>query len=334
MASLPLLHWTPRGLYCAQGDFYIDPIRPVPRALITHAHSDHAHIGMGLYIAQEDSIPILRLRLGERIQTVGLPYGVRRSINGVNISFHPAGHIIGSAQIRVSYQGEVWVASGDYHTLRGGYCASFEPVQCHTFLTESTFGIPTFSWTSEKLVAQDMVAWIQDNAAQGFTSILLCYALGKAQRVAHLLQHQIEPPFLHYSIQRVHDRLRSVHPTLPIAQPLGKSLGKIALRGKVILAPPGVLKSQWLKKLPPCKIALVTGWAGGHAKHNQSMIHQTFALSDHADWQGLIDATIATGATQVLVNHGYTEAFSAHLRTMGLDAQPLIPSHMTQPSLF
>ena len=334
MASPPLFCWTPRGLYCTVGDFYIDPIAPVPRALITHAHSDHARIGMGLYIAQEHTIPILRLRLGEDIRTVGLPYGERRSMRGVNISFHPAGHIIGSAQIRLSYKGEVWVASGDYHTMQGGYCASFEPIRCHTFLTESTFGLPHFSWVPEAEVTKEMVSWIQNNTSQGLASVLLCYALGKAQRVSHLLQAHHIPLHVHTSIQHLHDCFKSYHPSLAATSALRSYANHGALRGKVILAPPGVLKSQWLKKLPPHQVALVTGWSGSHAKHDQNSIDRTFALSDHADWAGLTEATKATGANHVLVNHGYSEAFSAHLCSLGLDAHPLIPSHLPPLRLF
>jgi putative mRNA 3-end processing factor len=332
MLETPLLRWTTKGLYCTEGDFYIDPIQPVARALITHAHSDHARPGMKMYIAHHHTIPILQLRLGASIKAVGLEYGERRSINGVNISLHPAGHIIGSAQIRVSFRGEVWVVSGDYHTIPSGYCAGFEPIACDTFVTESTFGVDTFQWPTDAVLFEDIRIWIQENQERGLASVLISYALGKAQRLMYALQHTSSPVFVHGSIQAIQDQLRIHHPHLNATSQLTTQTPRKHLAGSLILAPPGVLKGNWIQSLPPNRTAYLSGWAQDPIRSGQFLTDAAFALSDHADFEGLTKATIATGASRVLVYHGFDQAFASHLNQLGVEAQSLHPNHA--PTLF
>ena len=182
----PVLTFTDRGIYCPAGDFYIDPWRPVDRALITHGHADHARPGHGAYLATTGALPVIRHRLGE-ITAEGIAYGAAQAIGGARVSFHPAGHLPGSAQIRVEVGGQVWVASGDYKTAPDGLSEPFEPVRCHAFITECTFGLPVFTWPSQDAVAADINAWWADNAAQGRASLLGAYSLGKAQRLLSIL---------------------------------------------------------------------------------------------------------------------------------------------------
>lgn len=328
MESTPLLQWTSNGLYCAAGDFFIDPIRPVAKAIITHAHSDHARPGMRLYVAHHDTVPLLRLRLGEGIQTVGMAYGEKRSLQGVNISLHPAGHIIGSAMVRVSYKGEVWVVSGDYLDGDSPYCAPLEIVPCHTFITETTFGIPVFRWQPETHTMSELHAWIASNKASGLASVFICYALGKAQRVISALSGQHKTIFAHTSVQNVHECLRSYRPELPATTLITPEIPRKALEGQVIVVPPGILKGNWLSNLPPHKTAYLTGWAQLKSRPMHRHADALFALSDHADFAGLENTCLATGADRFLTYHGYANDFAMHLRLQGKDAQCLQPQQV------
>ena len=183
--STDLLTFTKNGIFCPLADVYIDPSRPVKRAIVTHAHSDHARWGNKFYLSHKLNEQILRLRLGKDITLQTVDYKESIDINGVKVSFHPAGHIWGSCQIRVSYKDEVWVVSGDYKLENDGFSDAFEPVQCHAFITESTFGLPVFKWQPQETVYNDIRAWWNENASNGKTSILTAYALGKAQRLIH-----------------------------------------------------------------------------------------------------------------------------------------------------
>jgi len=332
MHSPPLLRWTAIGLYCQAGDFYIDPVRPVKRAIITHAHSDHARMGMRQYITHNDTLPILRLRLGSDISVVGLSYGETRSINGVHISLHPAGHIIGSAQVRVNYGGEVWVVSGDYHTIASSYCTPFEPIPCHTFITESTFGHPTFEWAEESSLYQEIKHWIGTNRQNGDASVLIAYALGKAQRLLCALTPDEKNIYVHNSIQTIQDCLQPHHPHLPLSTRITSQTKASQLEGQIIIAPPGILKGNWMQKLPRHKSAYMTGWAQDAQRSSNLSTATAFALSDHADFGGLVKAVQATGASRVLTYHGYDVSFASHLSSLGIESSALHPNHT--PTLF
>jgi putative mRNA 3-end processing factor len=316
---MALLEFSPAGIYCPAGDFYIDPWKPVSRALITHAHSDHARPGSEVYVAHRDSEAVLRLRLGAHIHLRTVDYGQVFHKDGVELSFHPAGHIFGSAQIRVAHRGEVWVVSGDYKTEDDGLVPAFAPVQCHTFITESTFGLPVFRWKPQPEVYAELNQWWQQNQADGLTSILCGYSLGKAQRLLAGLDPSLGPVYAHGAIEATHQALRQAGLALPETLPL--PTGKKLPPGSLVLAPPAVLESNWLTKFAPCATGYASGWMNLRGNKRRQAVDRGFVLSDHADWPGLLSAIAATGAERVLVTHGYTDIFSRYLREQGLDAQ-------------
>jgi len=322
-----LLTFTEKGIYCAQADVYIDPWKPVDNALITHAHSDHARWGMKHYLAHQDSLGVLRLRLGEDIKVEGVAYGEKRFINGVEISFHPAGHIIGSAQIRLSYKGEIWVVSGDYKTEDDGLTVPFEPVKCQHFITESTFGLPVYRWKPQAEVMAEINNWWAQNADNGKVTLLAGYSLGKAQRLLQGLDTSIGPIFTHGAIAKTHEVLEAqgvpLNPTqLVIAQGPHKHTKKDFQRA-LVMAPPGAIGSAWSKRFQPFSLGIASGWMSLRGARRRRAADRGFILSDHADWDGLNAAVKATGAEQVYVTHGYSNLFSRWLNEQGISAQPI-----------
>jgi putative mRNA 3-end processing factor len=323
MTSAPkeaLLTFRPEGIYCLKGDFFIDPWKPVKCAVITHAHSDHARPGMRHYITQHDTVAILRLRLGQNISVEGLAFGQVRAINGVKVSLHPAGHITGSAQVRVEYEGEVWVASGDYKTSDDGYCPAFEPVKCHAFITESTFGMPIYHWADQKEIFSDINQWWNKNKEEKKASVVFCYSLGKAQRVLQGVDHSIGRVFSHGSVFNVNDCLRKSGIALHADQRIDYYSKKEDFRGALVLAPPSAENAVWLKKLGPNSTAVASGWMAVKSSKKRTNADIGFALSDHADWDGLLYAIKATEAERIFVTHGYTSSFAKYLREIGFDA--------------
>jgi len=319
-----LLEVRSEGIYCSQGGFFIDPWKPVAKAIITHAHSDHARPGMQHYLAHHDTVPILRLRLGEHISVAGADYNKTIDINGVKVSFHPAGHIIGSAQIRVEFKGEVWVVSGDYKTTDDGYCVPFESVACHTFITESTFGLPIFSWKPQDELFESMNTWWRQNSADGKTSMILCYSLGKAQRVLHGLDENIGKIYTHGSVENTNHCLRNNGHSIKDTIKVDYYTQKKDMEGGIVLAPPGAVATPWMKRFSNVTTATVSGWMAMRGTRRRQNTDFGIPLSDHADWSGLLDAVKASGATKVLVTHGYASSFAQYLRELGLDSRPLI----------
>ncbi|MEL6673587.1 MAG: ligase-associated DNA damage response exonuclease [Bacteroidota bacterium] len=320
-----LLRFTAEGIYCPQADVYIDPWRRVPKALITHAHSDHARWGMEHYLAHHDSVPVLRLRLGRDISVQGVAFGEKIYMNGVEISFHPAGHIIGSAQIRLAYQGEVWVVSGDYKVEDDGFCAPFEAVPCQHFITESTFGLPVYHWRPQEEIFADINQWWAQNAAEGKISLLSGYSLGKAQRILQGLDRNIGPVYTHGAIENTNEVLReagiALKPTQRIHLQGEEKFEKKLNQNAMIVAPPGAIGSNWSRRFQPFSLGIASGWMQIRGARRRRAADRGFVLSDHADWPGLNQAIEATGAEHVYVTHGYTEIFSRWLREKGLDAQ-------------
>jgi putative mRNA 3-end processing factor len=309
------------GLYCPLGRFYIDPWRPVARAVITHGHADHARFGSRAYLCHADSVPILRRRLGD-IDVRGAVYGEAVEVDGVRISLHPAGHILGSAQVRVEHRGEVWVASGDYKTEPDGTCPGFEPLRCHAFITESTFGLPIYRWRPQSAVAAEINAWWRRNAESGRTSVVYAYALGKAQRVLALLDPAIGPILCHGAVEPMNAIYRERGVALPpTAAPAG--LPKAALGRALVVAPPSAAGSPWMRRFPDYADAFASGWMQVRGNRRRRGVDRGFALSDHADWSGLIDAIAATGASRVLVTHGVAATLARFLRERGLEAEAL-----------
>jgi putative mRNA 3-end processing factor len=308
------------GIYCPQGKFYIDPWKPVDRALITHAHGDHSRWGMKHYLAHQDSASVMRLRLGEDISLQTVKYGEKLLINGVTVSYHPAGHITGSAQIRLEYKGEVWVASGDYKTEPEKTCVPFEPVKCHAFITESTFGLPIFRWEPQADIFKDVNEWWQKNKEEGKASLLCGYSLGKAQRIIANVNPEIGPILLHGAVHNVTEALRRDGLQLPPTQRITRETPKSLFPGSLIVAPPSALNTPWMRRFKPLSTGIASGWMNLRGTRRRRAVDRGFVLSDHADWDGLNWAIAQTGAEKILVTHGYTAAYSRWLQEQGFDA--------------
>ena len=315
-----VLTFTDRGIYCPAGDFYIDPWRPVARALITHGHSDHARPGIGRYLATEGTAPVLRHRLGDDARIETIAYGETRRIGDADVSFHPAGHVPGSAQIRVAVAGEVWVASGDYKTVDDGLSEAFEPVRCHAFISECTFGLPIFKWTPQEQLAQQINGWWAANAAEGRASILGAYALGKAQRLMRTVDAGIGPLLTVTAVENTNAVLRAQGITLPGTQPITEDVSAKSHPGALIIATPGSTTQNWARRFPGAATAFASGWMTLRGVRRRRGIDRGFVVSDHADWAGLNAAIKATGAETVFVTHGYTSAFQRWLCEQGHDA--------------
>lgn len=314
-----LLQFTDRGIYCPQADVYVDPWRPVPKALISHGHSDHARWGHKQYLSTVTAMPVIKHRLGDiDIETVN--FGEVRTINGVKISFHPAGHIIGSAQIRFEYQGQVWVFSGDYKTENDGLSEPFEPINCHAFITESTFGLPVYQWQPQAEVATEINDWWRANKEAGKLTFLTGYSLGKAQRLLHLLDGSIGPIFTHSAIENTNEVIRNQGIALPETIRMTKEITKKNWAGGLIMAPPSALASTWSKRFGAVATGTASGWMTLRGARRRRAVDRGFVLSDHTDWEGLNTAIKATGAERIFVTHGYTELFTLWLREQGYDA--------------
>ena len=312
----------PEGLYCPQGDFYIDPWRPVDRAVITHGHGDHARRGNCHYLAAAPGEGILRSRLGQDIQLQTLAYGERIDHHGVTLSLHPAGHVLGSAQIRLEYRGEIWVASGDYKVEADGTCQAFEPVRCHTFISESTFGLPIYRWQPQGQTFAEIDAWWRANAAAGRASVLFAYAFGKAQRILHGIDDSIGPILLHGAVEPLNEVYRAAGVRLPAvrhASEVGKN--DPALRQALILAPPSASGSTWMRRFGDYSDAFASGWMLLRGARRRRGVDRGFVLSDHADWPGLLWAIEQSGAQRVMVTHGQVNVLVRYLGERGLDAR-------------
>jgi putative mRNA 3-end processing factor len=316
--NAPVLTFTDQGIYCPAGDFHIDPWRPVARALITHGHSDHARLGHDAYLATNAALPVIRHRLGP-IVAEGIDYGRTRRIGDATVSFHPAGHVPGSAQIRVEVAGEVWVVSGDYKTEADGLAEPFEPVRCHSFITECTFGLPVFNWVPQPQVMTDIASWWAANAAAGKISILGAYSFGKAQRLMAGLP-PVGPILTHGAVEEVTAILRGQGYVLPETIRVTRDVTGKSHPGALVIAPPSALGSVWAGRFAPSEEAFASGWMAVRGIRRRRGLGQGFALSDHADWAGLNAAIRATGATRVFATHGYTVPFRRWLESQGYEA--------------
>src|SRR6185437_5012973 len=336
---MPLIEFTDKGLYCAQGRFYIDPWRPVDKAVITHAHSDHARVGSGSYLCHRLTVPLLDLRLGPGLAGgaasspefaglgsgsgglyQGVEWGEAVYLNGVRVSLHPAGHVIGSSQVRVEYQGEVWVVSGDYKTEDDGISGAFEPLRCHVFVTESTFGLPIYHWDPQPVLFDYLQSWVADNRARDRTSVLIAYSLGKAQRVLLGLEPTGVEVYVHGAIWNVHQTLLAAGVALPPVQRVLPDMPKEWFRGKAVIAPPSAEGSSWMRRFPTYAVGICSGWMQVRGNVRRRNADAGFAMSDHADWKGLLSAIEATGAEKVFVTHGFQAALSRYLNEKGIEA--------------
>jgi len=321
-STMGLLINSSSGLYCPQADVYLDPWKPVKKAILSHGHADHARGGSASYLCTPTAAPVIRYRLGE-INLETLPFGKEIFINGVSFSFHPAGHILGSAQIKVSSKGETVVFSGDYKTVNDGFSEAFEPVKCHTFITESTFGLPIYHWQNQEYVFEEIENWCLHNRNNGYLSIIYAYSLGKAQRILQGISNRLGPVYTHLTIEAVLKVMRnqgiSLHKTIPV----NADLSRADLMNGLIIAPPAAQHTNWLKKFEPIRHGVASGWMALRGARRRRNADKGFVLSDHADWEGLNEAIALTGAENVFVTHGYSDILSKWLQDKGLNAQPL-----------
>lgn len=315
----PLLAFNQNGIYCAAADVYIDPWKRVDKAIITHGHADHSRWGNKKYITHHHNIPIMKHRLGD-IDVEGKNYGETFTINNVKISLHPAGHIIGSSQVRVEHKGEIWVCSGDYKTEDDGVSTPFEPVKCHTFITECTFGLPAFKWKPQAEVMREINDWWKENKTEERTSVLFGYSLGKAQRLLKHLDTDIGEIYTHGAIENMTDVLRPMI-DFPSTKLITKETTKKELNGNLVLAPPSAHGSTWIRKMVPFVTASASGWMTFRGARRRRAIDKGFVMSDHCDWDGLLSSIKATNCEKVICTHGYTEIFSKYLKEIGYDAR-------------
>ena len=304
---------TSRGLFCDAGNFYIDPWEPVERALVTHAHGDHARAGSASYLCAAPGGTVLRRRIPDAtVQT--LPYGEAITIGDARVSFHPAGHILGSAQIRVEHRGEVWVVSGDYKRVPDPTCDPFEPVRCHTFITEATFALPIYTWDPTGAIVDEIVTWWQANREEERASVLFCYALGKAQRILAELRGGSDGPIhLHGAMSALTEAYRESGIAMAPAERITEGIRGKALARSLVLAPLSARGTPWMKRLPNASVAFASGLMRVRGVRRQRAFDRGFVLSDHADWPALLATVAETGASRVLVTHGWSEALARFL---------------------
>ncbi len=314
----------PEGLYCPSGDFYVDPWRPVPRAVITHAHSDHARAGSGHYLCAEQSVRLLRDRLGTDIDVLGLEYGQCITVGSVRISLHPAGHMLGSSQVCIELAGHRSVITGDYKRDYDSTCHPFEPVRAHVLITESTFGLPVFRWPSVDRVLDDIHSWWRDNQSRGTTSMLYAYAAGKSQRILSLLEPSIGPIFVHGALLRPTEIYRQEGVALPTVQPVGRAAPDTDWSKAMVLAVPSAHGTTWVQRFRQRSSAMASGWMQIRGNRRRRAIDRGFVLSDHADWPGLLQTIHEVQPEDVYVTHGFSDVVSRHLTERGIPARPLV----------
>ncbi|MCW2118953.1 ligase-associated DNA damage response exonuclease [Flavobacterium sp. 7A] len=315
----PLLAFNENGIYCSIADVYLDPWKPVDKAIITHGHADHSRWGHKKYITHKTNVPIIVHRLGN-INVSGIEWNESFIINNVKFSLHPAGHIIGSSQVRVEHKGEVWVFTGDYKTEDDGISVPYEVVKCNTFITECTFGLPAFKWIPQAEVMENINNWWLENQAEGKTSVLFGYSLGKAQRLLKYLNPEIGRIYTHGAIENMTNVLRPLvdfpHTTL-----ITRDTKKEDFVGNIVLAPPSAHGGTWIRKMTPFVTASASGWMAFRGARRRRAVDKGFVLSDHCDWYSLLDSIKATGAEKIICTHGYTDIFSKYLRELGYDAR-------------
>jgi putative mRNA 3-end processing factor len=319
---LKLVKFTKKGIYCIPGKFYLDPWFPVDYAIISHGHADHSRPGNKHYLCQNDSKAIIKHRLGHDISIESLGYNEPKNINGVQVSFFPAGHVIGSAQVRLEYKGYVVVFSGDYKTQPDFVSTPYEPVKCHEFITESTFGLPIYKWKKEDELQAELTNWVLQNQANNRTSVFLGYSLGKAQRIMKLIE-DVDDIYVHTAINNLNNVISGSGIELPKTTLLNYDFKKADIQNKIVILPPALLGSRMIKKIPNAATAICSGWMHIRGNRRWKGVDAGFSISDHADWDGLLEAVKATGAEKVHVTHGSQAVFSKYLNEIGIEAYEL-----------
>ena len=330
-----MLTETPQGLYCEDGGFFVDPWEPVERALITHAHGDHARPGSAAYLCTSPTAPLLRARLGPDAVIETVDYGAKMAIGGVDVSFHPAGHVLGSAQIRIEGPAGVWVVSGDYKRAADPTCDPFEPIPCDTFITESTFGLPIYRWDDTAVVMRDILSWWETNREAERASVIFCYTLGKAQRLlAELSRLTDRPVYVHGMMLGMIDAYRNAGIPLPEVKPVIESKGRSrpSFAGDLVLAPLSARGTPWMRRLGTLSDAFASGLMRVRGVRRQRAYDRGFVISDHADWPALLQTISDSGASRVLATHGHAEPFAHYLRSQGLQSGVIRTAWEGEPS--
>lgn len=324
--STDLVVATPSGLYVPAADVWIDPRRPVPRAIVTHGHADHARSGSGHYLAASSSEDILRLRLRSDTSIETLAFGEVRTVGQARISLHPAGHILGSAQVRIEVDGAVWVVTGDYKREADPSAEDFELVPCHGLVSECTFGLPVYRWPDPTIVLADILAWWEDNRAEGRTSVLCGYALGKSQRLLAGLWALAEeglpgPILVHGAVDRLLPPYRSAGIDLPPVLRANADTAREHKGSALVVCPPSAAGTPWIRKFNPVSVGFASGWMRLRGLRRRRAGDRGFVLSDHVDWDGLMATVAETGAERVALTHGSVGSAVRWLREeRGLDA--------------
>jgi len=315
-----LLIRTDRGVFCPAGGFHIDPWRPTGLAIVTHAHADHLRPGAERYLTCREGEPLLRHRLGRSVTIEAPPYGEPLRLGHASVSLHPAGHVLGSAQVRVQVGEQVWVVTGDFKTASDPTCRPFEPVPCDVLISEATFALPVFRWPDEKIVFDQIHQWWRDAQQQKRTCVLLAYSLGKAQRILAGLDPSIGPVLVHGAVHSIAEIYRQAGVALPDA-PLASEERAAAARGRaMVVAPPSVAGTAWLRKFGDVTTAMASGWMRIRGNRRRRNLDRGFVFSDHADWPGLLSTIEQTGAQRVGATHGYARPLTQYLRERGYDS--------------
>ena len=314
-----MLHETDSGLYCTDGDFHIDPWTPVARAVITHAHGDHARFGSTAYLCAAPCAPLLERRFGAETSIQAVPYGEPITLGSTRVSFHPAGHVLGAAQVRIEGSGGVWVVSGDYKRAPDLTCEPFEPIACDTFITESTFGLPIYRWDATSTVINEILDWWKSNRLQALTSVLFCYTIGKAQRLLAELAPYVQGPILvHGMLVPMIEVYRTAGVALAPTLPLIEKARGTSFAGELVLAPLSARGTPWMRRLGDISDGLASGLMRVRGVRRQRAYDRGFVLSDHADWPALLQTVSETGAGRVLATHGHAEPLARFLKSQGI----------------
>ena len=331
-----MLREAAEGLYCPDGDFFIDPWQPVARAVITHAHGDHARPGSAAYLCTPETAGLLRRRLGPDVSVQTLDYGSSLRLGSASVSFHPAGHVLGSAQIRVEGTAGVWTVGGDYKRAADPTCRAFEAVPCDTFITESTFGLPIYRWDDTAVVMRDILSWWEANREAKRASVIFCYVLGKAQRLLAELAHLTDRPvYVHGMMLGMIEAYRETGIALPEVRPVIERTGRsqrTSFAGELVLAPLSARGTPWMRRLGTLSDAFVSGLMRVRGVRRQRAYDRGFVISDHADWPALLQTIQETGASRVLATHGYAEPLARYLSTRGVASGVIRTAWEGEPS--
>jgi putative mRNA 3-end processing factor len=319
-----LVEPTEQGLWCEAAGVHVDAWKPVDTAIVTHGHADHATPGCGAYIASPETASILRTRYAIKANITELAPGDSIDLGRARVSLHPAGHILGSTQVRIEAAGSVTVVTGDYKTSPDPTCAPFELLECDALLTESTFGLPVFRWPNDRDVFDSINRWWRSNTQQGMNSVIFAYSLGKAQRVLAGIDASIGPILVHGAVDNMLAPYREAGIALPETRKALVDAAKETSGRALIIAPPSAAGTPWMRKFTPCSTAFASGWMALRGTRRWRSVDRGFVVSDHADWDGLLDTVRRSGAKFVGVTHGSTGPFSRYLREeLGIDAEPI-----------